>query len=265
VFTISDVGGGIQSILVTTSANADTPVPPFVVGDTGPITVTATKIDQSMSSTVAMRITDTSGNVTFCRLVFGPGGSPSTLTLDTQAPTCGVSSTAGPPAQATFTLQDTESGLASVVVTLSNNADTVVPPFSVGTTGSLVVTATKIDQSQTSSVTLVVTDVAGFSRTCTATFLPLVVTAARVRGLSATATGQGVRMRWRTASEIGVTGFNVYRSIGARRVRLNRVIIAAHGGAAAHTSRAARYWVQAVNADGSRTWFGPARLARSSP
>jgi len=87
---------------------------------------------------------------------------PASATPDTTPPTCTVSATrTGPPFQVDLRIQDTESGLASIVVTQSNNADTPVPPFTVGTTDPLIVTATKIDQSQPMKVTVQVTDVAG--------------------------------------------------------------------------------------------------------
>jgi hypothetical protein len=63
---------GLGSILVTNSTNAATVVPPFVPGDTGVIFVTSTKIDQSITSVVALRVTDVSGNSLECDPVW-PG------------------------------------------------------------------------------------------------------------------------------------------------------------------------------------------------
>jgi hypothetical protein len=86
---------------------------------------------------------------------------------DTTKPLCAITATIlGPPKQIQITVQDTGSGLASIVVTSSVNADTVVPPFTVGTTSSVVVTSTKINQSLSSSVQLRVTDVAGNVTIC---------------------------------------------------------------------------------------------------
>ena len=48
----------------------------------------------------------------------------------------------------TVTVQDTGSGLASIEVTQSENADTIVPPVTEGTTDPVVVTVTTIDQSE---------------------------------------------------------------------------------------------------------------------
>jgi hypothetical protein len=86
--------------------------------------------------------------------------------LDAGKPKCTLQFLNGPPAQVVATIQDTATGLASIVVTQSENADTVVPPFTVGTTDPVVVNATKIDQSQRSRVELVATDLAGNQLVC---------------------------------------------------------------------------------------------------
>jgi hypothetical protein len=87
-------------------------------------------------------------------------------TGDTFPPMCMlVSKTAGPPAQLQIMIGD-ETGLGSIVVTTSTNADTPVPPFAVGTTATVSVTATKIDQSKGASVALTVTDTAGNVTKC---------------------------------------------------------------------------------------------------
>jgi hypothetical protein len=85
---------------------------------------------------------------------------------DMTPPTCPARVVAGPPTQLIVTFQDTDSGLASLVVTQSDNADTVVPPFAVGTTDPVVVTATKIDQSRSAHVAITATDIAGNVANC---------------------------------------------------------------------------------------------------
>jgi hypothetical protein len=76
----------------------------------------------------------------------------------------------GPPTQAVFTFQDTTAGIASIVVTRSENADTVVPPFIPGTTTPITVTSTKIDQTQSARIEIQYTNSAGTLRTCDVTF-----------------------------------------------------------------------------------------------
>jgi hypothetical protein len=92
------------------------------------------------------------------------------LQNDHAKPKCPITSNVpGPPAQVQVTLSDSgagQSGLGSVIVTKSENADTVVPPFTVGTHDPLVVTATKIDQSKVARVEMQVTDLAGNVSTC---------------------------------------------------------------------------------------------------
>jgi hypothetical protein len=67
----------------------------------------------------------------------------------------------GPPCRIEVTIQDTGSGLAEILVTLSSNADTVVPPFTVGTNDPVVMSSTKIDQTQGMRIEARITDVAG--------------------------------------------------------------------------------------------------------
>jgi hypothetical protein len=76
----------------------------------------------------------------------------------------------GPPARVEITVQDTDCGLAEILVVRSANADTVVPPFTVGTTEPVIVTSTKIDQSQPATVEFRTTDLCGNVSTCEYTF-----------------------------------------------------------------------------------------------
>jgi Domain of unknown function DUF11 len=86
---------------------------------------------------------------------------------DTTPPSCVLTGVvAGPPKQIQITVQDLGSGLNSVQVTASTNATVAVPAFTPGTTSPLVVTATKIDQTQGAEVGLQVTDVAGNVTNC---------------------------------------------------------------------------------------------------
>lgn len=86
--------------------------------------------------------------------------------LPPTVPTCPTVVISGPPAQAVTTFQDTGSGLASLQVTLSQNADTVVPPFIPGTTEPVTVVSTKIDQTQRARIEIRATDGAGNVAIC---------------------------------------------------------------------------------------------------
>ena len=100
---------------------------------------------------------------------------------------------------------------------------------------------------------------------CVSALLP---TAVAFRSFTATSSAKGTLLRWRTGSEVGVLGFNVYRERAGVRVRVNRSLIrargATHGAAYSWLHRRAqpyraRYWLQAIQSDGSRTWQGPIR------
>jgi len=80
----------------------------------------------------------------------------------------------GPPARVEVTIKDTGTGIAEILVTKSENADTVVPPFTVGTTSPIVLSTTKIDQTQKARVEARVTDLAGNVKICDPILLLLV-------------------------------------------------------------------------------------------
>ncbi len=87
--------------------------------------------------------------------------------LDASKPTCPITlNDPGPPARIEVTFRDTGTGIAEILVTKSENADTVVPPFTVGTTDPVVMTSTKIDQAKRSRVEARVTDLAGNVALC---------------------------------------------------------------------------------------------------
>lgn len=93
-------------------------------------------------------------------------------------------------------------------------------------------------------------------------FAPGIATAVRLVAFAASRSARGTLLRWRTASEAGVLGFNLYRG----RLRINRALITGRGGAGAGSyrflDRSARlgvtytYRLQAVARGGSRAWIG---------
>lgn len=87
--------------------------------------------------------------------------------LDFTKPRCPITlNDPGPPARVEVTIQDTGTGLAEILVTRSENADTVVPPFAVGTTDPVILSSTKIDQTKRARVEARVTDLAGNVALC---------------------------------------------------------------------------------------------------
>jgi hypothetical protein len=103
--------------------------------------------------------------------------------------------------------------------------------------------------------------------------VPRTPTAVRVVSLATARTGNRIRIRWRTSSEVETLGFNVYRQHSGRLVRLNPTLIptvfggTTSGHAYSWLDRdaprgAARYRLQAVGLDGTRTWMGAAVAVR---
>jgi hypothetical protein len=95
-------------------------------------------------------------------------------------------------------------------------------------------------------------------------------TGVQLRSFDARASRGAVQLRWRTASEVGTVGFNVWRLTAAAKTKVNRSLISAHGSAVgAHYSFVDRtaqrgasytYRLQIVNRDGTRSWQGAARV-----
>lgn len=115
------------------------------------------------------------------------------VSVDNTPPSCALTGViAGPPKQILITVQDSDGGLAGppngIVVTTSNNATVSIPSYSAGTTSPVIVTATKIDQTQGASVALQVTDAAGNVTLCD----PAVLNVDRSTGKPASMTVHGI-------------------------------------------------------------------------
>jgi hypothetical protein len=116
-----------------------------------------------------------------------------TVAQDNTPPTCALTGVIdGPPKQIQITVQDSDGGLKAppdgIVVTSAVNATVSIPSYAAGTTSPVVVTATKIDQTQGSSVGLQITDVGGNVTTCD----PAVLNVNRTTGKPGSMTAHGV-------------------------------------------------------------------------
>jgi len=82
-------------------------------------------------------------------------------------PLCTVTGVlAGPPKQLQITMQDISSGLDTIQLVSAFNSTVNIPPFTPGTFSPVLVTATKLDQSQSSDVAFTVTNTANVSTSC---------------------------------------------------------------------------------------------------
>lgn len=64
--TVRDTGSGLDTISVTKHINSTVAVPAHAPGTTSPVVVTATKLNQSATSVIALQVTDEAGNVKNC-------------------------------------------------------------------------------------------------------------------------------------------------------------------------------------------------------
>jgi hypothetical protein len=94
-------------------------------------------------------------------------------------------------------------------------------------------------------------------------------TAVKLRTFAAARAGNSVLLRWRTASELDLLGFHVYRQTGSKRVRVSRALIAAGHDGRGHSysfrdrlpsgTRSVSYWLEEVRVVGARVKHGPVR------
>jgi hypothetical protein len=99
-------------------------------------------------------------------------------------------------------------------------------------------------------------------------FQPQVI-AVRLASFTASPSGKGITLRWRTGTEADTLGFHIYRERAGKRVRLDRALIPAKGSLSGARyafldQRAPHgkltYRLEKVATDGSRTWLGRARV-----
>jgi hypothetical protein len=94
--------------------------------------------------------------------IFDLAGEQVCYGVDSLPPRCPLTARIpGPPAQLEITFNDPESGLAALELIRSDNASTPLPPFPEGTNDPVVITSTKIDQSQPARVEIRAMDLAG--------------------------------------------------------------------------------------------------------
>ena len=95
------------------------------------------------------------------------GGAGAGPIVDTTPPSCTLTQTIpGPPRQLQITIQDSDSGLASLSVTKSVNAQMSLPPYAFGVKIGIPVVATKIDPFAAMDVVLESSDVQGNTGSC---------------------------------------------------------------------------------------------------
>lgn len=105
---------GLRAIDVTTSANANVVVPSFTNGTTDPVHVTATKIDPTRGSQVALRVTDLKSAVSECDPVIATL-SPRKVEVFSEIPA----------ADRFLTVVNTDPGLRRIVVKVARHTEVI--------------------------------------------------------------------------------------------------------------------------------------------
>lgn len=140
------------------SSNLTLDVDSFVPG-AGVVNYTVNTTDPGQPGIGTLTATDGAGNTCSVQIDL--------RIVDTTPPSCFLSEMiAGPPTQIKVNTQDGGSGLKLIETLISTNAEVTWTPFTAGTIDPVIVTATKINQSQTAHVELRVTDMANNSVTC---------------------------------------------------------------------------------------------------
>jgi uncharacterized repeat protein (TIGR01451 family) len=152
---------------------------------------------------------------------------------------------------------------ATAIITINAVAG---PPARV--TNTATVTATEPDPNLTNNTSTFV---------LTITF----TTEVKLESFTATSTGGGTLLAWRTAGEVRNLGFNVYREVRGRRERLNPSLIAGsslmmrradlrHSGKSyawldRSSGSGGYYWLEDVDLNGTRAFHGPVAVQGASP
>src|SRR5215218_2494751 len=96
-----------------------------------------------------------------------------------------------------------------------------------------------------------------------------VVTSVAFASAKATRTSHGVVVRWKTAAALNTVGFNVYRLVNGKRMKVNAHLIHSRASGSysvadrkAGRSSSLRYRIEAVLANGKRAWYGPLAVTR---
>jgi hypothetical protein len=97
-------------------------------------------------------------------------------------------------------------------------------------------------------------------------------TAVTLRSFAAARTPAGVVLKWKTGSEAGTLGFNIYRKVGKAKVKVNKALIAGSSRATGSAyslvdrkgphGRAVHYLLQEVEQSGARNWVAQTSVSR---
>lgn len=167
--TLTNTGNARLDVAAITSSSTEF----RITGCVDPTTHT-TSLDPGASCLLAVTATPSASGGRTGTVVIDDSapGAPHTISVSVTgavaAPSCRISSVT--PNQVAFTMQDANSGLSSIILVNSTNANVNIPSFASGTTNPVTVTASLIDSSLSSTVDFKATNMAGGATACGATF-----------------------------------------------------------------------------------------------
>jgi hypothetical protein len=159
-FTVTGQNAGATGVCVPASCKTDA---------SGNVSFTYVGANGAGVDTIKASFTDSAGS-----LQSATAAKTWVAATDRTKPSCALTSVVnGPPKALKVTVQDTGSGLASIVGSKLINTTLTVPPFAAGSKSALVVTGTKVNQALASQLELTVKDVAGNTTVCDPVFVTL--------------------------------------------------------------------------------------------
>jgi uncharacterized repeat protein (TIGR01451 family) len=229
-------GAACSTDLAITKTSSPNPV---VTGNT--LTYTITVTNNGFSTATAANVSDT---------------LPGTVTFSS------VSSSQGSCSQSSGTVSCTLGSIAS-----GANA-TITINVTAGAPNNVSNTATVSDPNQT--------DTSPGDDSATDNNVIIFPSAVGLQSFTATREGSSVLLRWTTGDENNNLGFNLYREVSGRRVRVNPSLVAGsallmRNALPRHSGRtysfidssggAGNYWLEDVDVRGNRIWHGPAAVS----
>lgn len=151
--------GGATINVSKTSSLLSTPISITVATGSTSAVFVVTAGNTLYTQTASITATLNGGSVTTSLGLIGPAGVA-------PPPSCQVSSTTGKPKETSFTIQDRNVGLASIVTTTSTNAEVRIPSFAPGITSPIIVTATQVNPGITSRADFQASNMTGGITTC---------------------------------------------------------------------------------------------------
>lgn len=280
----SNPGGGTLSGTNMVAVNTSTGVAAFSglsidkSGVNYTLTATGNTVDIAAGTVVSSNFTITAGTATqlvFTNPYFG-GQAGVAFTANQNQPVVAVEDAEG------NTVTSYSGGSHTVVLAINTGSGTITCTNTGGLTlvaSSGVAAFTGCSINNAGTYTLKATTASPSLSVISTSLTIVAITAVTMKSFEVTPEASGNRIQFETGLEVNSLGFNVYRDEGGQRIKLNPSLLAGTAFLGAGTSfdsgywhswldssnnsRGFSYWVEEVDLNGARTWYGP--VASFSP